>query len=217
MGKNIITICLMLLASIAQAQISPWQPEFDKFTELDKMQRPAEQDIILFTGSSSIRMWKDPQQDFDNPNILNRGFGGSQIQDLIDNFDRIVLKYNPAMIVIYSGDNDIAAGKSAEQVFGDFCVLYGMIRADLPHCKVIFIAIKPSLARWNIVLEMQKANNFINEYINGSKNAAFADIYSVMIGKDGKPKPEYFLADGLHMTDQGYDLWTAVLKRYLIK
>lgn len=217
MVKKIITFFLLLLTTVAQAQVSPWQSEFDRFAELDKTQPPVAEGVILFTGSSSIRMWKNPQQDFDKHNILNRGFGGSQIQDLIDNFDQVILKYHPAMIVIYSGDNDIAAGKSAEQVFGDFCVLYGMIKAKLPFSTIVFIAIKPSLARWTIALEMQKANNFINEYLNSTSNATFADIYSVMIGNDGKPNPEYFLADGLHMTDLGYDLWTAVLTPYLIK
>ena len=217
MKSYILTVCLLLIVLIVQAQISPWKAEFDKFAELDMNQPPPEHGTILFTGSSSIRMWKNPQEDFDNPNILNRGFGGSQIQDLIDQFDQIILLYNPETIVIYSGDNDIAAGKSAEKVFGDFCVLFGMIKAELPATQVIFIAIKPSLARWNIVLEMQKANNLINEYLNSSANATFADIYSVMIGGDGKPKPEYFLADGLHMTNLGYDLWTAVITPYLIK
>lgn len=209
----LITCCLLSLTGVGQS--NPWQPEFDNFDKIDSISPPQQKGTILFTGSSSIRFWPDPQGDFNNKLILNRGFGGSQIQDLIDNFDRIIVRYKPATIVIYSGDNDIAADKSAEQVFGDFCQLYGMIKAIMPQTEVGFIAIKPSIARWGLALEMQKANNLINQYIEGKDDAWFVDVYSIMIGVDGKPKEELFIEDGLHMSPQGYALWTKAVQPYL--
>ncbi|MFZ3273136.1 MAG: GDSL-type esterase/lipase family protein, partial [Lutibacter sp.] len=200
--KNIFILLLFIsITAFSQEYQKIWQSEIDAFDKLNG-DNPI-QDGILFTGSSSIRMWKNPAKDFNNPKILNRGFGGSQIIDLIENLDQVILKYHPQKIVIYSGDNDIQEGKSAEIVFGDFCVLYGMIKAKLPNAKVYYIAIKPSLNRWNKVIEMQKANTMINEYLNTKSNAAFVDIFSPMIDFTGKPSEKWFLEDGLHMTDEG--------------
>jgi len=199
--------------SFAQDKQNQWLEEFEVFDKLDDS-KPS-QNVILFTGSSSIRFWKDPVKDFNNPNILNRGFGGSQIIDLIENFDRIILKYHPKKIVINSGDNDVQEGKSAEIVYGDFCTLYGMIKAKLPNTELYYIAIKPSLNRWSKVLEMKKANTMINEFLNSKSNAAFVDIFSPMIGIEGKPLNKWFIKDGLHMTDEGYELWTKILRPYI--
>jgi lysophospholipase L1-like esterase len=212
--KNIFILLFFIsTTAFAQEYQKIWQSEIDAFDKLDGV-NPL-QDGILFTGSSSIRMWKDPAKDFNNPKILNRGFGGSQIIDLIENFDQVILKYHSQKIVIYSGDNDIQEGKSAEIVFGDFCVLYGMIKAKLPNAEVYYIAIKPSLNRWNKVIEMQKANTMINEYLNTKSNTAFVDIFSPMIDITGKPSDKWFMEDGLHMTDEGYLLWTKILEPYI--
>ena len=107
------------------------------------------------------------------------------------------------------------AGKSAEIVYGDFCTLYGMIKAELPDAKVYYIAIKPSLNRWSKVLEMKKANTMINEFLNTKSNAFFVDIFSPMIGLEGKPQKKWFIEDGLHMTDEGYELWTKILGPFI--
>ncbi len=212
--KNIFILLLFIsTTAFAQEYQKIWQSEIDAFDKLDGV-NPL-QDGILFTGSSSIRMWKDPAKDFNNPKILNRGFGGSQIIDLIENFDPVILKYHPQKIVIYSGDNDIQEGKSAEIIFGDFCVLFGMIKAKLPNAQVYYIAIKPSLNRWNKVIEMQKANTMIHEYLNTKSTAAFVDIFSPMIDITGKPSDKWFMEDGLHMTDEGYQLWTKILAPYI--
>ena len=212
--KSLLILFIFIsINSFAQEYQNIWQTEIDAFDKLNG-DNPL-QEGILFTGSSSIRMWKNPAKDFNNPKILNRGFGGSQIIDLIENFDQVILKYHPQKIVIYSGDNDVEAGKSAEIVYGDFCTLYGMIKAKLPNTEVYYIAIKPSLNRWVKVIEMKKANTMINEYLNTKSNAAFVDIFSPMIDLNGKPSEKWFLEDGLHMTDEGYQLWTKILAPYI--
>jgi len=208
-----LTILFITFGTVAQDYQNEWKDEINAFDELNgdsPLQRG-----ILFTGSSSIRLWKDPVKDFNNPNILNRGFGGSQLIDLVENFDRVILQYHPTKIVIYSGDNDVQAGKSAEIVYGDFCTLYGMIKAELPDAKVYYIAIKPSLNRWSKVLEMKKANTMINEFLNTKTNAFFVDIFSPMIGLEGKPQKKWFIEDGLHMNDEGYELWTKILGPFI--
>ncbi len=213
--KKFIFIGILFIAFNLNAQEydNKWEAEINAFDKLNG-ESPA-QGGILFTGSSSIRFWKTPAKDFNNSTILNRGFGGSQIIDLIEKFDQIIVQYHSKKIVIYSGDNDIEAGKSAEIVFGDFCTLYGMIKAKLPETKVYYIAIKPSLNRWTKVLEMKKANTMINEYLNTKLNGFFVDIFSPMICNDGKPCKKWFIEDGLHMTKEGYELWTKILTPYL--
>ena len=208
-----LTILFLTVATVAQNYQNEWNDEINAFDELNG-DSPL-QGGVLFTGSSSIRFWKDPIKDFNNPNILNRGFGGSQLIDLVENFDRVILQYHPAKIVIYSGDNDVQAGKSAEIVYGNFCTLYGMIKAELPDAKVYYIAIKPSLNRWSKVLEMKKANTMINEFLNTKSNAFFVDIFSPMIGLEGKPQKKWFIEDGLHMTNEGYELWTKILSPFI--
>ena len=208
-----ILFFFIALNSFSQEYQNKWQTEIDAF-EIVNGDTPLLEGI-LFTGSSSIRLWTDLAKDFNNPNILNRGFGGSQIIDLIENFDQVILTYHPKKIVIYSGDNDIEAGKSAEIVFGDFCTLYGMIRAKLPNTTIYYIAIKPSLSRWDKVLEMKKANTMINEFLNYKQHGAFVDIFSPMIGVNGKPYEKWFVEDGLHLNETGYQLWTEILAPFL--
>ncbi|MEN8125999.1 MAG: GDSL-type esterase/lipase family protein [Bacteroidota bacterium] len=210
-----LTLIIFFLSvnSYAQEYKNQWKDEINAFDKLNG--NSPIQGGILFTGSSSIKYWKDLVKDFNNPKILNRGFGGSQIIDLIENFDQVILQYHPKKIVIYSGDNDVAAGKSAEIVYGDFCTLYGMIKAKLPNTEIYFIAIKPSLSRWNKVLEMKKANTMINEFLNAEQKAAFVDIFSPMIGLEGKPAKDLFIKDGLHLSDKGYSLWVKILAPYI--
>jgi lysophospholipase L1-like esterase len=206
-------IFFLLHFGYSQEYDNRWSEEIDAF-EILNGESPM-QEGILFTGSSSIRFWKDPVEDFNNDKILNRGFGGSQIIDLIENFDQIILKYHPKKIVIYSGDNDVDIGKSAEIVYGDFCTLFGMIKAELPDAEVVYIAIKPSISRWDKVLEMSKTNTMIYEFLNKQGNGTFVDIFSLMIDLDGKPIKALFVEDGLHMSEEGYQLWTKILLPYI--
>ena len=210
-----VFILFIAFNSLAQEYDHQWKDEINAFDILNG-DSPS-QGGILFTGSSSIKFWKDPAKDFNNSNILNRGFGGSQIIDLIENFNQVILQYHPKKIVIYSGDNDVQNGKSAEIVFGDFCTLYGMIKAKLPNSKVYYIAIKPSLNRWSKVLEMKKINTMINEYLNTKSNGTFVDIFSPMFCEDCKPCKKWFVKDGLHLSYEGYQLWTKILAPYLIE
>ncbi len=212
---NFILVFVIFIAynSFSQEYVNHWKKNIDAFNTLNG-DSPL-QGGILFTGSSSIRFWENPAKDFNNLQIINRGFGGSQLIDLIENFDQIILQYQPKKIVIYSGDNDVQIGKSAELVYGDFCTLFGMIRAKLPNTQVYYIAIKPSLNRWGKVLEMKKANTMINEYLNKQSKGFFIDIFSPMIGKNGKPCKKWFVEDELHLSKKGYKLWTEILEPYI--
>jgi hypothetical protein len=81
--------------------------------------------------------------------VINRGFGGSAIADSTYCADRIVAPYQPRLIVMCAGDNDVAEGHSAQQVAGDFKAFVPRVRRDLPAVPVVYVSIKPSVARWS--------------------------------------------------------------------
>ncbi|UZK65761.1 SGNH/GDSL hydrolase family protein [Sphingomonas sp. M1-B02] len=206
---------LIALGSPATAQNPPgFADEIRAFAEADALQMPAKGGI-LFVGSSSIRMWEGLAQDFPGLPVLNRGFGGSTIAESIHYADRIILPYAPRTIVFYAGDNDIAGGRSAEQVLGDFQTLVGFVHAWLPRTRILYIAIKPSIARWSMVGEIRKANALIEAYTRTSDRLGFIDIFPAMLGADGKPRADLLREDGLHMTRAGYVIWRDAVRRAL--
>jgi len=169
---------------------------------------------VLFVGSSSIRMWTTREFFPDYP-VINRGFGGSHISDVNYYIKDIVLKYKPRSIIFYAGDNDIAGGKNPQQVLEDYISFVSTVKENLPDTRIIFIPIKPSIARWNLWPEMEKTNTLIKNYSQKNSFLYYADTATPMLGIDGKPKVDLFLDDGLHLTKKGYVLWTGILTLYL--
>lgn len=166
----------------------------------------APRDAVLFVGSSSIRMWPAAKH-FPNDTVINRGFGGAHISDVVHFVDRIVLPYKPRAIVFYAGDNDIAAGKSPERVAADYGNFCDIVQSKLPGTPIIFISIKPSLARWSKWPAMREANRLIEDYSKSNDHLEYVDIAKPMIGAKGEPRKELFIADGLHLSEKGYRVW----------
>ena len=187
-----------------------WEAAIKKFEEQDKANPPA-RDGALFVGSSSIRLWK-LDESFPNLNAINRGFGGSEIADSTHFADRLILKHEPKLVVLYAGDNDIAKGKSAETVTDDYRKFVKVVHARLPESRIVFIAIKPSIKRWSLADKNAKANAAILKICKKDERLEYADIWKPMIGEDGKPRPELFAKDGLHLNSRGYELWTSIVK-----
>jgi lysophospholipase L1-like esterase len=212
----LIAFDLIVNAAAAQKKSTPsrWEATIAKFEAQDKNSPPPEGGI-LFVGSSSIRMWKLDQW-FPNLRANNRGFGGSEIADSIQFADRIILRYKPKVIVLYAGDNDIGRGKSPDVVVEDFQKFVKAVRPTLPRTRIVFIAIKPSIARWKLVDKMREANRRIQKLTQDDKLLEFVDVDTPMIGDDGRPRKELFLKDGLHMNDEGYRLWTKLVGPHLI-
>jgi lysophospholipase L1-like esterase len=196
------------------AKEAPFEKEIRAFEEADKEKMPP-RGAALFVGSSSIRLWKTLEQDFPNLAVINRGFGGSTVRDSIGYADRIIVPYHPKRIVLYAGDNDVAQGMTAEQVFADYKELVAKVRQKLPDVRIDFIAIKPSIRRWAMVDRMREANRLVREYARGQKNLGYIDVFTPMLGDDGMPRKELFVEDGLHLSAKGYALWTEIVGRSL--
>jgi lysophospholipase L1-like esterase len=211
------SVALSLLVRVGYSQEAPaedrWEKAISEFEKKDKESPPAPGQIV-FVGSSSIRLWK-LEESFPDLDTLNRGFGGSQVADSVRYADRIVIPYKPRQIVFYAGDNDLAAGKSPEQVRDDFKAFVAKVRAALPEVEIIYLSIKPSEARWKLVEEGRKTNQLIEEFCKAGKDLKFVDVGSPMLGKDGKPRPELYVEDKLHLTPEGYELWASILRPHL--
>ena len=208
---------MLPIASVsADHDSSRWEKYIARFEAADKKQMP-QPDGVLFIGSSSIRMWKTLEQDFPGLPVINRGFGGSQIADSNHFAGRIVHPYKPRQIVLYAGDNDVAGGKSPERVLSDFQQFLKTVRAKLPKVRVSFIAIKPSLSRWKLSGKMAMANSLVRDACGKDKRLDYIDIWQPMLDDNGKPRPDLFLGDGLHLNAKGYALWTSIVKPYLAK
>ena len=172
-------------------------------------------DLILFTGSSSIKMWQNVKDYFPAKNIVNTGFGGSQMSDLIFYFDSLILKYTPIQVFIYEGDNDIASGKKAEEVIKDANLLLDKFKKVLPKTKIVFIAVKPSLARWNLKDEYIRYNNLLKMFSAENSNIQFINTWDLFLNEKGTPRKELFIQDGLHMGKPGYDIWAKEIKKII--
>ncbi len=172
---------------------------------------------LLFVGSSSIRMW-DLEKSWPGYGAVNNGFGGSTLADSIHFFQRHIAPYKAKAILIYAGDNDMARGLDAAGVLVDFIKLTNLIESNAPDTPVIYIAIKPSIARAKLWPVMESANGKIRAFCAEKRNLYFADIATPMLStKDGKPDPNVFKSDGLHLNETGYELWKAVILPILKK
>jgi lysophospholipase L1-like esterase len=216
-----LTLALLAIWPLAATQAPgqtasarPFEAEILAFESADKT-NPPPPGVILFTGSSSIRKWTTLAQDFKGHQVINRGFGGSQMSDLIYYADRVVIPYQPRKIVFFAGSNDLDAGKSAEQVFDDFKVFVQKVCRALPKVEMDYISITTSPLRWREVEQVKKANGLISSWIATQEHLTFIDVFAATLGEDGRPKPEFFLADRLHMNAKGYAIWTSIIEPYL--
>jgi len=182
-----------------------WENEIAAFEQMDRT-HPPPQGALLFTGSSTIRLWKSLAQDFPQQAVINRGFGGCEITDCAHFADRIIVPYHPRTVFLRAGGNDIYAGKSPEQVFDDFKEFVATVHSKLPKTEIVFISLCPSVARWQQAAKEKELNTKVEEYARAAPNVRYLETYSISLGPDGKPRPELFVGDRLHFNAEGYKL-----------
>ena len=216
MKKLLLLAFLFAISVTVFAQHPPFYNDIQRFKKEDSLDFPKKKSI-LFIGSSSFTKWKDVQDYFPSHHIINRGFGGSTLPDLIRYTDDIVYPYNPEQIVIYCGENDIASSDtiSAETVVNRFIVLFDKIRSRYRKIPVVYISMKPSPSREKFFPKMQAANSAIRDFLSTKKRTAFVNVYPLMLNGEGQPMKEIFLDDMLHMNSKGYLIWQKALEPYL--
>ena len=204
--------CLNLQAETAKPTaptkpLDKWASSIAEFDEADKTTPPPKAPSV-FVGSSSFRKWTTLAADFPGLPVINRGFGGSQMSDLLALFDRLVVAYKPSQIVVYEGDNDLGAKKSPEAVLARFKTFCEKVRSVFPDVPVHFVSTKPSPLRIAIIDQQRRFNAMLAKYLATQQKMTFIDVFSLMLDDEGRPKPELYVADKLHMTPAGYKIWT---------
>lgn len=194
----------------ATTQAAPFAKEIAAFEAIDHSTKAPAKGGIVFYGSSSIARWKSLSTDFAGLPVINRGFGGSQMDQCVMYLDRAVVGLKPKTLLIYAGDNDLAAGKSVDKVVADTTEFIDDVHAKLPGTRILYLAIKPSPIRAKLLDKGQAANAKIKA-MAAAKHFEFVDVATPMLGADGQPKPELFGPDRLHMNEQGYALWTGIV------
>jgi lysophospholipase L1-like esterase len=216
-----LILTLLCIYSCLQAAAQPFKEDIDRFKKQDSISMPAPHQI-LFVGSSSFTNWIDVQSYFPAYPIINRGFGGSSLTDVIRYANDIIFRYHPKQIVIYCGENDMAGDSTVtgKMMFQRFKTLYYQIRKN-PDCRnvpIIYIAMKPSPSRWYMKDRVMEGNEWIRRF-SLKKNTAlkFIDVWPAMLNADGKPLEDIFLEDKLHMNAKGYAIWQKLIEPYLLK
>ena len=205
---------VLLLPLVMLAKPADWIVEIDALTRDDAAHPPPTHGIV-FVGSSSIRLWDSLAQDFPGWPVIGRGFGGSELADSVYYLDRLVLPYQPRIVVLYAGENDVKAGQSPETVADEFRKFCGRLRAALPATRIIYIAMKPSPSRWALQDKFARGNALIAAACDGDPRLAFVDVARPMLGADGRPRPELYREDMLHMKPAGYAIWVRLLSPLL--
>jgi lysophospholipase L1-like esterase len=191
-----------------------WYESDVRALEQARVTRPLPPRPAVFYGSSSIRMWSSLAQDLGSTCAVNLGFGGSTLEACVWFFERLVPPVKPSSLIVYAGDNDIGDGRTPRQVSGWFGELRAKVNRDLRAVPFGFVSIKPSPARAGLLDRIAEANEAIRGDIAGDPRAFYVNVFTPMLGRNGQPRPELFLDDGLHLSRAGYALWAQVLAGY---
>jgi lysophospholipase L1-like esterase len=195
------------------ARFAKWEKDIAAL-ESKLADKPPPENSILFAGSSTIRRW-DVAKSFPQMNVVNVGFGGSEIRDSTHFADRIILKHKPRLIVFYAGDNDINSKRTPEMVLADYQGFVHKVHQSSPKTRILFLGIKPSPKRATLFETQKKANSLIEAWCGKDERLIFMDTVSLMLDSEGKHRVDLFDKDDLHLSPKGYDVWTAKLKPLL--
>jgi len=207
-------ILLFLLSILGAEAQNKYAKDIEAFERADQA-NPPPRDAVLFVGSSSIRMWKTLSEDFPDAAVINRGFGGSEISDQLQFFDRIVPVYKPRKIVMFCGENDVWRDKSPEQVYADFRTFVNRVDKTLPGVPIGFIELKPSPKRISKWPAYQKCNGLIRAYCKDQPLLEYFDVAIDMLDDEGGVRKEIFDKDMLHLNADGYALWTKHIQAWV--
>ena len=220
MRKSTILLALVIIwgSSYVFAQNKPrFANEVQTIKQYDKIYAPPK-NPVLFVGSSSFGLWSDLERTFAEYAALNRGVGGTVINEITYYINDLIIPYNPRQIFLYVGENDVPDERTtSDSILQRTKHLLTLIRERLPKVPIVYISMKPSPSREKYLDKLLVANKLISEYIGTQTDMHFIDVCSLMLTPEGKPRPELFREDRLHMNSLGYDIWIKEIKPLLLK
>jgi len=195
-----------------------WEPQIASYERADR-KHPPPRGAIVFTGSSTIRLWRTLARDMAPLPVINRGFGGAHLAHVTAFADRIVMPYAPAAVVLYCGDNDLGAwtGKRPDSIVNDLTQFVSRVQGALPDARIYVISIKPSRLRRQQWPAQEAANRGIADLTRSLPRVDYVDVATPMLGAAAQPPRDLFTLDGLHLSRAGYALWTSVLRPVLMR
>ena len=211
-------LLITYLFCIAQ-QSNTFQNEINAFKKQDSV-NPPPLHPILFVGSSSFTKWKSINKDFPGYQIVNRGFGGSRLLDVIHFAEETIFKYHPKQIFIYCGENDLAMDSAVTPtiLLERYKTLHKMIRDRLgKKLPIVFVSIKPSISRWKLEQTYLATNQIIKTFLSTDKHATFLDVHQPMLDEHNEVLRDIFIEDKLHMNEKGYAIWIKIIGPQLLK
>jgi lysophospholipase L1-like esterase len=192
-----------------------WAGDIAVFAANDRDHPPPDRPVV-FVGSSSIRLWSTLQADMAPLPVLNRGFGGSQLSQVVYYVDQTVIRYRPRAIVLYAGDNDLdgryRTGKTPEDVAREFLMFVARVEAAVPDARIYYLSMKPSRQRWTDWPQEHMGNTLIAKICAGDPRLAYIDVATPMLAAGTPPPSDLFMPDGMHPSPKGYAQWTAIIK-----
>jgi len=213
MKKIIFLFCLFSSRLFGQ---HAFENEIRSYEKQDSISMPAKGQI-LFIGSSSFRIWKTFATDLAGISAINRGFGGSTMTDALYYFDRMVLTYAPSTVVVYEGDNDLAKGKSPEELAKEYEDFSNRLKKSLPKTKLVYLAVRPSLSRIALVEKQKQFNTWLENYCKSQKGRFYLDMHTPFYLPDGTVMPDIFIADRLHLNGKGYQIFSAKIREFILE
>ncbi len=208
--KTLVSFLLFsgLLFQVSAQQEDQWKKEVDRLIESRIEREVGKKGMLVLTGSSSARLWKNVADVFPEYTVVNNGFGGSQMHELLYYLDDLVIDLAPDIVLIYEGDNDIAAEKSSLEIIKATKEVIHKIKASLPQTEVFLISPKPSLARWELAEKYLELNKELEALCKETDLVSYIDVWFPMLNQKGLPMEDIFVSDGLHMNEKGYQIWT---------
>lgn len=205
-----------VFAQTAVSEPIAWTSDIEKYEAADRVKPPLRNSIV-FVGSSSITLWESLDKDFRLLPVLNRGTGGSTLSDNVQSVYRLVIPYKPPIVVLYAGENDLAQGHTPADVLHDFEAFVKIVHEKLPSTRIVYVSIKPSIARKNLIGVIRETNKLIRDRIQKDKRISYVDVFTPMLNPSGEPRAELFSEDGLHMNAKGYTLWINLIEPHIDK
>jgi lysophospholipase L1-like esterase len=215
-GFLIVAVGRLAMCAEGEHDFGKWEKEIAAYEQMDRT-NPPPKGALLFIGSSTIRLWKTLAQDFPEQRTINRGFGGSEIVDSTHFAERVIFPYKPRMVFLRAGGNDLNAGKAPEQVFADFKEFVAKIHSKLAETDIVFISLSPSIARWKQADKEKAVNTKVEEFTKQTPHLKYMETYPMVLGPNGEPRSELFVADKLHFSAEGYKLLAERVRPFLPK
>ena len=204
-------------SAIAHTGAARWEPTIKAFEASDATSRPPE-NAVLLVGGSNARRWTDVDQYFPHHHVINRGFGGARLADVLHFADRIVLPYKPKTILLNAGGNDLSSGQSPEHIRDTARDFIAKVHGALPDSQIYHLGlplVRRSFTTPEVRAVLKKTNELLAELAATEEHVEFIDLAQPLLSDLGKFRPELYVSDGTHFSAEGYAIISRLLREQL--